>query len=106
MSKAIYAKNVTAAARAIRIIIGLALLSLVFLRQDSSRWLGLIGLVLLLTASLSWCPLYTLLGVKTCPMTKQWFLLQFGVTFQPAGYMICRLVLERSGNPASGMQRA
>jgi hypothetical protein len=64
-------KNVGSADRVIRIIIGLALLSLLFIRQDSSRWLGLIGLVPLLTASLSWCPLYTLLGIKTCPMTRQ-----------------------------------
>lgn len=64
-------KNVGTADRAIRVIIGLALLSLLFLRQDNSRWLGLIGLVPLLTASLSWCPLYTLLGIKTRPVSKQ-----------------------------------
>lgn len=64
-------KNVGTADRAIRIIIGVALLSLVFTRQDNLRWLGLIGLVPLLTAFVSWCPLYTLLGIKTCPMVKQ-----------------------------------
>jgi hypothetical protein len=60
-------KNVGTADRAIRITIGLVLLSLILIRQDSSRWLGLLGLVPLFTASLSWCPLYTLLGIKTCP---------------------------------------
>lgn len=64
-------KNVGSLDRGVRIIVGLALLSLVFLRQDSSRWFGLIGLVPLLTASLSWCPLYTVLGVKTCSVEKK-----------------------------------
>jgi hypothetical protein len=64
-------KNVGSLDRGVRIIVGLALLSLVFLRQDSSRWFGLIGLVPLLTASLSWCPLYTVLGVKTCSAQKK-----------------------------------
>lgn len=64
-------KNVGSLDRGVRIIIGLALLSLVFLRQDSSRWFGLIGVLPLLTASLSWCPLYTVLGVKTCSAQKK-----------------------------------
>ena len=64
-------KNVGSLDRGVRIIVGLALLSLVFLRQDSSRWFGLIGVVPLLTASLSWCPLYTVLGVKTCSVEKK-----------------------------------
>jgi hypothetical protein len=64
-------KNVGSLDRGVRIIVGLALLSLVFLRQDSSRWFGLIGLLPLLTASLSWCPLYTVLGVKTCSAEKK-----------------------------------
>ena len=63
-------KNVGSADMVIRVIIGLALLSLLFLRQDSSRWFGLIGLVPLLTAYLSWCPLYTPFGIKTCSTEK------------------------------------
>ncbi len=64
-------KNVGSLDRGARIIVGLALLSLVFLRQDSSRWFGLIGVLPLLTASLSWCPLYTVLGIKTCSAEKK-----------------------------------
>jgi Inner membrane protein YgaP-like, transmembrane domain len=60
-------KNVGSADRILRVVIGLALLSLLVLRDDSLRWYGLIGLVPLLTASMSWCPLYSLLGIKTCP---------------------------------------
>jgi Inner membrane protein YgaP-like, transmembrane domain len=58
-------KNVGTADKVVRIAIGLALLSLLVLRQDSSRWFGLIGLVPLLTVFMGWCPLYTLLGIKT-----------------------------------------
>jgi hypothetical protein len=58
--------NVGTLDRGIRVIIGLAFLSVIFLRPDGSRWFGLIGLIPLVTAYLSWCPLYTVFGVKTC----------------------------------------
>ena len=48
------------------VLIGLALLSLVVLLDGQARWLGLVGLVPLLTAGLRFCPLYTLLGIRTC----------------------------------------
>ncbi|MGE0190390.1 MAG: DUF2892 domain-containing protein [Steroidobacteraceae bacterium] len=64
-------KNVGYADKVVRVIIGLALLSLLFLRQDSSRWFGLIGLIPLFTVAMSWCPLYTVLGIKTCPVAKK-----------------------------------
>ena len=59
-------KNVGALDRGIRVVLGLGLLSLLFIRQDTSRWFGLVGLIPLFTAYLSWCPLYTVLGVGTC----------------------------------------
>jgi hypothetical protein len=34
------------------------------------KWLGLIGLVPLLTALAGHCPAYTVMGVKTCPTPK------------------------------------
>lgn len=58
-------KNVGTLDKVVRVVVGLGLLSLLVLRNDSSRWLGLIGIVPLLTVALSWCPLYTLLGIKT-----------------------------------------
>lgn len=51
--------------KSIRIVAGLALLSLVFILDDNRRWFGLIGFMPLLTATLSWCPLYTVLGIST-----------------------------------------
>ena len=59
--------NVGSIDRMIRVVLGLALLSVVFLVDGSARWFGLIGLVPLLTAFTSFCPLYTILGVSTCP---------------------------------------
>lgn len=59
--------NVGSADKAIRIVIGLALLSLLFLLDGRARWFGLIGLVPLLTAFAGFCPLYTLFGLSTCP---------------------------------------
>jgi hypothetical protein len=63
--------NVGSIDRAVRIVVGLALLSLVFLLNGSGRWFGLIGIVPLLTASFGFCPLYTVLGINTCPATQK-----------------------------------
>ena len=62
--------NVGAADRLFRIVLGLALLSTLFVLHDSARWVGLIGLVPLATGLLRWCPLYSLLGFDTCPVKK------------------------------------
>ncbi len=53
--------------RAVRVVLGIALLGLLWMLEGNARWLGLIGIVPLATASLGWCPLYTVLGVSTCP---------------------------------------
>ena len=59
--------NVGSTDKAVRIVIGLALLSLLFLLEGKARWFGFIGAVPLLTVFTGFCPLYTLLGVNTCP---------------------------------------
>jgi type IV secretory pathway TrbD component len=58
--------NVGGADRIVRIVVGLALLSLVFVLEGSSRWWGLVGLVFLATGLLRWCPAYLPFGVNTC----------------------------------------
>ncbi len=50
--------------RVLRIVVGLALLSLVFIGPQT--WWGLVGLVPLLTAVVGFCPAYRLIGVSTC----------------------------------------
>lgn len=52
--------------RALRIVIGIVLLSLVFVGPHTA--LGWIGLVPLLTGALGSCPLYSLLGISTCQL--------------------------------------
>ena len=58
--------NVGTADRIIRILVGVGLLSLFVILDGNARWLGLIGLVPLLTAGMRFCPLYTVLGIRTC----------------------------------------
>jgi hypothetical protein len=52
--------------RALRILVGLVLLSLVFIGPQTP-W-GWVGLVPLLTGLVGFCPLYRMLGMNTCPM--------------------------------------
>jgi hypothetical protein len=54
--------------RALRVVIGLALLSIVFI-GPKTMW-GLIGVVPLLTGLIGSCPLYTMVGLSTCPLKK------------------------------------
>lgn len=56
--------------RIVRIVIGILLLALIVLVPGPERWWGLLGVIPLATASLSFCPLYSLLGVSTCPLRK------------------------------------
>lgn len=54
--------------RALRIIAGLVLISLVFIGPQTP-W-GWVGLVPLVTGLVGMCPLYSVLGINTCPMKK------------------------------------
>ncbi len=56
--------NVGKIERALRILIGLALISLVFVGPQTP-W-GWIGLVLVATGGISWCPIWAVFGVSTC----------------------------------------
>ncbi len=56
--------------RALRAIGGLALLAWALLGTGEWHVLGWIGIVPLATAAIGWCPLYTLIGVSTCPARK------------------------------------
>ena len=56
--------NEGTADRAVRAVVGLGVISLVFVGpQTPWGWLGLIPLG---TALMGWCPLYSLLGINTC----------------------------------------
>lgn len=51
--------------RAMRVAAGLALIGLAA-TGTVGPW-GYIGVVPLLTGAVGWCPVYTLLGISTCP---------------------------------------
>ncbi|MCF6232001.1 MAG: DUF2892 domain-containing protein [Rhodobacteraceae bacterium] len=52
--------------RILRVILGLVLISLVFVGPMTS-W-GWVGLVPLITGLVGSCPIYSILGLNTCPM--------------------------------------
>ena len=57
-------QNVGSIDRAIRAIVGIGLISLVFIGPQTV-W-GWIGVIPLATAIIGWCPPYSLLGINTC----------------------------------------
>lgn len=54
--------------RIVRVLLGVVLLSLLFIGPQT-LW-GLVGIVPLATGLAGYCPLYTLFGLSTCPMDK------------------------------------
>ena len=60
--------NVGGIDRTLRIVAGLALLSLFFLLEGNARYWGLIGIVPILTGTFRFCPAYLPVGISTCPM--------------------------------------
>ena len=54
--------------RALRVVVGLVLISLVFVGPRTG-W-GWIGLVPLVTGLVGNCPVYSLLGINTCGLKK------------------------------------
>ncbi len=61
-------KNEGTVDRVLRVIVGLVLLSLVFVGPQTA-W-GWIGLIPLITGLVGYCPLYKLLGLNTCPLQR------------------------------------
>lgn len=57
--------NVGTVDKVIRVIIGLVLLSLLFFLDGGIRWIGIIGLVPILTALFGYCPLYSIFKINT-----------------------------------------
>ncbi|MDH3586839.1 MAG: DUF2892 domain-containing protein [Gammaproteobacteria bacterium] len=61
-------KNEGAIDRTLRVIAGAALVSLVFVGPETP-W-GWIGMVPLVTGLVGNCPVYSLLGISTCPIKQ------------------------------------
>lgn len=69
MASKLFPNNEHNVERVVRVLVGAGLLSLVFVGPQT--WWGLVGLVPLVTGLAGTCPLYTLLGFSTCPMTQR-----------------------------------
>ena len=57
-------KNVGGIDRLIRFLAGVALILWAVLGGPIWAWIGVLPLA---TGALSWCPAYSLVGIKTCP---------------------------------------
>ncbi len=53
--------------RAVRVVLGVGLLALIFVGPKT--WFGLVGLVPLLTGLVGFCPLYRMVGIRTRHIT-------------------------------------
>ncbi|MCC9623105.1 DUF2892 domain-containing protein [Thalassospira sp. MA62] len=72
--------NVGTVDRLIRAIVGIVLLALPFVMANPEQGLvaygmagwviAAVGVVMLLTAALRFCPMYRLLGIKTCKLPR------------------------------------
>ena len=61
-------KNIGGIDRPLRIIVGLILISLVFVGPQTP-W-GWLGLIPLLTGAFGFCLVYKILGINSCPINK------------------------------------
>ncbi len=64
-------RNVGTVDRAVRLTLAAALFSLFYFLDGGLAWLGLIGIVPLLTGLAGTCPLYSLFGMSTCPLESR-----------------------------------
>lgn len=62
-----FAQNEGTVDRALRIVLGLGLLGVALTGRGA--W-GFIGVLPLLTGALGSCPLYSILGISTCPVKR------------------------------------
>lgn len=54
--------------RVLRVVVGAGVLSLAFVGPHTP-W-GYIGIIPLVTGLIGWCPLYSVLGIRTCPIKQ------------------------------------
>lgn len=52
--------------RTLRVLFGIALLSLLYFGKGQLKWLGLVGIIPIATGLMRFCPLYSAFGINTC----------------------------------------
>ncbi len=58
-------KNEAQIERILRVLAGVAILSLLFILEGNNRYFGLLGIIPIITGTMGVCPLYTILGIST-----------------------------------------
>lgn len=69
MREKLFPQNIHRYERVARIVLGVVLLSLIFVGPQT--WWGLLGLIPLVTGIIGSCPPYTILGINTCTLGKE-----------------------------------
>jgi hypothetical protein len=69
---AMFKTNVGNVDRIIRVLVGIVLVGAYFIFPEHGyRWIyALLGVIALATGIMSTCPLYSILGINTCPMKR------------------------------------
>jgi hypothetical protein len=65
--------NVGMIDRVIRIVVGILLIAFALrlgFPETGWNWIGWIGVVPILTAIFGYCPAYSVVGLSTCPLTR------------------------------------
>lgn len=62
-------KNAGTIDRVLRITVGIGLLAIAFVGPQTP--FGYLGIIPLTTGLMGWCPLYTLCGLNTCPLSSK-----------------------------------
>ena len=60
--------NLGKADRILRIVVGLAIIGA---GVYFGSWVGVIGMILLVTGFINFCPIYHLIGINTCSLDKK-----------------------------------
>lgn len=63
-------KNVGTIDRVLRVVIGVCLITFALVGESAASKFGWIGVIPLVTAIASFCPLYSLLGISSCPLKR------------------------------------
>ena len=57
--------NLGSVDRVMRLALGIAILGYSFMQEGALRWVAVVGIILIATAAIKFCPLYRILGLSS-----------------------------------------